>query len=483
LTSRLRLGVGTSISLDCLPTNEGLALIQHCAREKDLQIDDSQSQMIYQKTGGLPLAITYVVGQMAVYGVTLDVVSTQLTQTDNDFAGYCFVESIHKIKGQLAYSLLLILGLFEQSAPTEAIAYIAGEKATSRVIQQGLATLHRLSLVNLVQEYYDLHPLTRSYICTELSMNAQFEQESQKRWVDWYLNFLAPYGEKTWRDWQECAALEREWENIRKVVEWCREQDRYAEFKQLWQSLKGYTQSYGHWHERLSWLDWLATAATQREDWVTLADANYHTSRTLCLFNQPDQTEKAIALSQQSWNLASDPELQVDLTIHIAALYAQQHQLQQALQWLDQGESLLQQCLSATPLFYQQVDIDYYKAEIHLKTKEYEQAKELYLSALTKAELLNWERAVVYIKGWLSVIQIAQGNLNDAEQQLGWVLLQAKQANDKRCLSFCYKYLAILSQKCGKISATQHWAKLAKDGFSQLHMEHQAIEIPHFPNP
>lgn len=479
LTSRVRLGVGTAIFLGCLSFEDSLSLIQHFAQEKDVLISPDEAQKLYQQSGGLPLAIAYGMGQIAAYGVMPEGTSAYLVGTSSHFMQYCFAEAVQQIQGQAAYFLLMTMALFPQSVSHEALEFVAFGNVAPRDIEAGLATLYKLSLVESRHRYYDLHSLTRHYVSAELSMHPDFEQEARNRLVIWYLNFLQPYGKRNWRDWQEFSSLEQEWENLREVMAWCRAQERYDDFKQFWQQLKGYTQFYGHWHERLNWMDWLMVAARAREDWETLADALYHTSRTLYLFHQPEQTQTAINLNQQAWELAQTHNplsFQVDLMIHQAALCSQQQQFDQAVSWLNQAEGLFQE-FSGGHTTHQWVDIDYYKAEICLQRQEYQQAKQLYTEALKKAEEMGWQRAVAYTKGWLAVVAIAQKQFSEAEVLLNFVLLQARQHHDKRCLSFCQNYLAILEKERGNLSAAEHWAQSAKGGFNQLNMQHKVSEI------
>lgn len=480
LTSRTRTGLGTAIELDYLSRPDSLALMQHYAQEKGVRLSQTQAHIIHQKTGGLPLAMVYMISQIAVYDLTLEPVSLSLTQPDSDLIQYCFAEIVQPLKAEPAYTLLMALALFTGPASIEALHQIAFEQTDVNMTQKSLGILYRLSLVESAQERYDLHPLTRTYMGAELAMNPDFEQTARERWVRWYLSFLQPYTQQNWRDWQGYVSLEPEWENIRDVLEWCKAQNRYQEFKQLWQCLKGYTQNYGHWHERLIWMDWLIETAEHHADWTTLADALYHASRTLYLFNHPEQTQKAIALSQQAWQLSQSQDnwvFQTDLTIHLAALYVQQQQFEQAWNWLNQGETLLQQFDQPVTHLHPWLNIDYYKAEICLNTNDYKQAKHFYTQALQNAEAIEWQRAIVYIKGGLAVIAIAQNNLDEAEQLLNVVLRQAEQHQDKRCLSFCQSYFALLEQARGNVAATQHWARTAKANFTALYMKTKAAEM------
>lgn len=483
LTSRVRLGIGTTISLNCLSLDDGLALIQHYAEEKDVKISSAQAKFIYQQSSGLPLAIAYGVGQLAVYGSTPDITLTDLEEPCNDFMQYCFAEIVQQLAGQPTYTLLMVLALFPRLTSLKALEYVALINVDPKFVQAGLATLHRFSLIESRQGYF-LHPLTRTYINAELNKHPKFEQNVRNRWVDWYLNFLEPCLRTNWRDWQEFTALEQEWDNLKTVIEWCRVQERYDDFKRFWQQLKSYTQLQGYWYECISWTEWLMEASANRNDTETLIDTLYHNSRTHYLFNHPRHTETAEQLGYQALKIAQTQNnwsSQVNLTIHLAALCSQQQQFDQALNWLNQGESLLQQFAREDQSeVYQWIDINYYKAEIYLKNKHYQQAKQFYSNALKKAEIVGWKRAIAYTKGWLAAVAIAQGKWGEAEQLLNFVFAQARQHHDKRCLSICQSYWALLEKKRGNLTAAQQWARSAKAGFEQLNMDSKVIEMESF---
>lgn len=64
ITTRERIAL-LPISLRNLPLNDGLQLIQQQAGEKGISINDAESQLLYDRTGGIPLAIVYALGQVS----------------------------------------------------------------------------------------------------------------------------------------------------------------------------------------------------------------------------------------------------------------------------------------------------------------------------------------------------------------------------------------------------------------------------------
>jgi len=484
LTSRERSDLGTAIDLECLPVDEGIELIHHQTQEKGVQFAPDECQLLYHQTGGLPLAIVYAIGQVAVYGITVGEVLMQLGQSTSDLVRYCFEESIQQLQGQPAHLLLMVLTLFSTSAPRKALTQIALPETETAVSQAGLSKLYTLSLVMKPQpKRYSLHPLTREYVGAELDDNPTFEQEARNRWLAWYLDFIAPYRDTNWQDWQDYSPLEQEWDTLRTVVEWCKAQDRYLEFQQFWQCLKGYTFFRAHWHERLDWLDWFAIAAEQYGDPETIADALYHKSLTLWHIDESDKTGAALALAQQAWRIRAvqDQSFRCEVATHIAALYIRQQQFDEAQQWLNQGENVVERSANDKQIqLRQRCQISYRRAEIHLKTQDYEQAKTGYLKALKLSNKIHWRRGRHYIQGRLSAIAIAQGDLDEAERLLTSNIRAAEHNDDRRSLAFCQRSFALLEKAKANPPGSHRWAKLAKNNFECLNMTTKVLEMDTF---
>ena len=64
ITTRKQI-VFVPVRLASLPESDGLLLIQHEAQEKEVTLTQEESQELYKKTGGIPVAIHYAIGQLA----------------------------------------------------------------------------------------------------------------------------------------------------------------------------------------------------------------------------------------------------------------------------------------------------------------------------------------------------------------------------------------------------------------------------------
>lgn len=489
ITTRVRGAFGVRIYLECLHLNEGLRLIEHQAKEQSVLLKPTQFQGIYERTSGLPLGIVYAIGQLSVYGVSTDALATRLLQANSDLALYCFEDSVQRLRGQLAHHLLMGLALFVKSASLDAIEYITLPAADSSHdanpksldVLNALAQLYRLRLVIQREERYDMHPLTREYAFAELRTHPEFEQQARERWVSWYLNFAEPYRQHNWRQWHDYQEIDREWENLQAVIDWCIQQNRYDDIRRFWQQVKGYTYLHGYWHERLTWIDWLLQAAQQRQDKSAIAEALIDKGWTLTLMGKPEQLAEVDALFEQVSHLQDGENLwlQLELTIDRAVLSIHQRQFAQARYLLNQGRELLQRVQIEEPTAErQQIRIDYYEAEVWFGMGNYEQAKIGYQKALEQARTAQCQQLEVYILNWLADVALTgEGNLNDAEDLLKMSMPIALERKDKISIAFHKRSWAHLEKLRGNLAQFQNWAIEAKESFESLGMLAEAQEM------
>jgi LuxR family glucitol operon transcriptional activator len=473
-----------SIHLDPLPKIDAIELIEYQARQKGVRLSLEESQTLYQETGGIPAAIVYAIGQLAV-GYLFKRVLPRLTLAKSDFSRIYFESSMNMIEGQSAHRLLMALAMFPKSASEDAIAYVAG-MADPMITADGLAQLQQLSLVRYRQGRYDMLPLTRGYAIAQLETHPDFKQEARNRWVSWHLKFAQENGDKDWQEWNEYQQLEAEWENLIEVIEWCIAQDRYADVRRFWQFVKCYSYARGRecdrltdWNTPLEWTDWLIQAAERHQDWSTALEVMVDQGRKLVLKGQTKHLERAESLLIKAWSLRQHQDVasQLELSIQIAILYIHQQQFTQATGWLHQAKEMLEIAHKPEPEAIRSlIHIFYYQGEIYYKTKDYIQAKTLFQQVLEQAKKINWQRAIYLAKDWLADIAIAQGNLDEA-QPLLIEGLQAAQKNQDKCrAAYTKRSLARLEETRGNLDAAYTFATEAKAEFESLGMIPEAEE-------
>jgi LuxR family glucitol operon transcriptional activator len=324
IASRVRLGLeGEAIALKPLTAEESTHLIKHQANKQNLAIKAEQINQIQRTAKGLPLAIAYLVGY---FSINEEIVPKEPI-ADSELALYCFERAISQLRTiPNAYQLLLSLSLFPDGGSFNAISHLI-DTLNKDAIASSLQELHRRTLTfSLAPERYGLHSLTQEYVLKELNQQPQLAQTLRDRWLNWYLDFAAPYNAVYWQEWQEDGLLSIEWENLRSVVDWCIQQQDYESVLHFWQCLKGFTLHNGYWQDRQEWLSWLESAAQEREDLAIVAELKYHNSYTLAFIDESDASGKAICLALEAWKMQEHlkVEVQFDLAMYIAALYIRQ---------------------------------------------------------------------------------------------------------------------------------------------------------------
>ena len=478
LTSRIRLGIGKAIELDYLATQPGYAFIEHQSRDKLVKCDINQLREIYQLSGGLPLAMTYIVGHLSVYHQLPQLGQSRLTQRPHELAQYCAEASLNKLQDKQAYDLLLATTLFVDKIPIKATAHVANLSTSLAETYQKFKILYELSLVSkLDQTFYSMHSLTHDYMRMKLDENLEFKHQAQKRWVEWYLQILSPFA-ADWLDWQDDDILQQDWTNIRTVVEWCMEEGHYQQVWQAWQGLRSYTLYRGYWDERKAWMEWLAQQAQRLDDYAALTKALYYQGQTLAHLDETDASGKALSLFEQAWSSreAVSPEFQFEIVSYLIALSLRQNRLHEAQTWLAQGQALLDEIVDKYPLHLrQQCQVYYLRAEHHFRRHQYEAARREYTNALELAEATQWKRLTAYIKGWIARLLLAQDDYDNAANFLAESLSAAKRHRDKRSSAQCYYTFAQIAKGREDTEQLKDWVALAHQEFQQLGMEKEAI--------
>jgi LuxR family glucitol operon transcriptional activator len=478
------------VRLSSMPEQDGLSLIQHEAAEKGVLLDESDRLLLYQATGGIPVAISYAIGLLA-NGFSLPEILQTLAHPSGNVAKFCFETSVQLLREQPAHHLLMTLALFPSAALQDALGQVATPQLEVDSLQQNLARLRGLSLVQQDQHRYSMLPLTREYALAELNAHPGFAQAARQRWVDWYLNFSALYIRFDSGEWMGCSLddLEIEWQNLQAVMDWCMATGCYSEALQLWNNLKAYTQVRGRhlsqlgcWSDRLTWTSWLMQVAEQRGDWQVFTQMILDHAWTLTTLGNPRQLKTAEDLLMQAWELRHHQSMifQVDLSRSIAISLIQQQQFAEAQTWLHQAETLLLQAeLDITEQSRQRVQIQYYQGEIYFKMADYEQAKAIFINALNVADQIDWVRAKFMIQNWLAEIAIHQKQFEDAQCLLIDGLHVAESNQDKTRIAYCQRSLAKLAQAQRHQSDAIHWATKALENFKELGMIPEVDETQH----
>jgi NB-ARC domain len=463
------------ISLQNLTLEDGLQLIQQQAEDKSTNINEDDSRVLYERTGGVPLAIVYAIGQVSS-GYSLNSVLERLASASGDVARFCFKQSVQGVRGQPAHKLLMSLAIFPNFPVQIAVAEVSGLIATDPdSVNDGLAHLQKLSLVNLNPETkrYELLSLTREYALAELATDSVFERQARQRWVKWYLDFAHRYAGEDWENRINYKELKKEEGNLRSVLYWCRDQNHYEEVRELWLLLNHYANLYAYWDDRLDWLQWLIEQSQLRGDWSSLVKVMLRKTWLLIRECSLQSLQEADEMLQRAWVLKNNADLcvQADLAESFARLRIRQEDYIDARIWLDREQELVTQAdLEEQKHIRYYIPVLYHHAIIFYQENNYSEAKSFFQSVMDSARRINWYRVINSAQNWLADIAIKQGDRDSAQLLLTEGLTVAESSENKRRLARYQASLALWEKKWGSTQKASKLVAKAMDIFKHLGM-------------
>ncbi|MCB8985834.1 MAG: ATP-binding protein, partial [Ardenticatenaceae bacterium] len=241
VTTRYRLDASYPIRLQGMPWRKAKELIKNEAAARNLYLTDKEMRLLFELTGGVPLAIVWSMGQIG-YGYIVSSVLKKLSSPNNEIVQYCFENSIEQIKTKPAYQLLLALSLFVTSASRQMLGKITQLSESDR--DEGLVQLERLSLVNKSitqddednqsaklsepgnqsgsQSRFSLLPLTTNYARARLIDEPTKEKLFHYRWIEDILEFIDLQRKK---GYSTLDSVRLEVDNTLAAIDWCWDED------------------------------------------------------------------------------------------------------------------------------------------------------------------------------------------------------------------------------------------------------------------
>jgi len=221
VTSRERVTEGQIIRLQGLSAEESNALLKWDAQQKNIQLTHDQNKHLVDLTGGLPLALLWVQGQIAVLGYSVTQVLDKLKLDANiPILQYCFNHSWNLLRNNNENKLLFILALLPEAVSRDALQEISGIDDDDD-LDVALSDLLQLTLVEHEphRSYFNILPLTRRYIRTQFGSDRKFIKQAELKIAQHYVKLLAQKSSfKEWRGYDELL-LDRN--NILSAAQWC----------------------------------------------------------------------------------------------------------------------------------------------------------------------------------------------------------------------------------------------------------------------
>jgi len=221
VTSRERVTEGQIIRLQGLSFEESNALLEWDAQQKNIQLTKDQNKYLVDLTGGLPLALLWVQGQIAVLGYSVTQVLDKLKLDANiPILQYCFNHSWNLLRHNNEKKLLFILAILPDAVARDALKEISGIDDDDD-FDNAISDLLQLTLIEHEpdRDYFSILPLTRRYIRTQFTGDRKFIQQAELKTAQYYVRLLSQKSD--FKEWREFDSLLLDRNNILSVAQWC----------------------------------------------------------------------------------------------------------------------------------------------------------------------------------------------------------------------------------------------------------------------
>ena len=435
ITSRERVSEGQIIRLQGLSFEESNALLEWDAQQKNIHLTKDQNKYLVELTGGLPLALLWVQGQIAVLGYSVTQVLDKLSlDTDIPILQYCFNHSWNLLRHNNEKKILFALALQPEAVSRTALKEITGiDDADS--FDNAISDLLQLSLIDHEsdKDYFSILPLTRRFIRTQFASDRKFIKQAELKIAQYYVKLLGQKsGFKEWRGYEDLL-LDRN--NILSVAQWCyktvqRKQNSAASLPKQTRSIAEFLVQIGiqlgsvlwqraFWYDRMTLAHAALSAAKLLTDWKSVS--TFARNISWIYFYQGDYL-RALRWSEES--LLATTKTEDDLLI--AAAKRSLGTVELRLGNFARSETLLKEVLQTTEK-YANDDYGIYSkgfAQYGLGDLEYERgdiqaAKKWYLKALD-----TWQdpvrkdpvRHVSYALNGLGFVALKEKNYEEAKR-------------------------------------------------------------------
>ena len=434
ITSRERVSEGQIIRLQGLSFEESNALLEWDAQQKNIHLTQDQNKYLVELTGGLPLALLWVQGQIAVLGYSVTQVLDKLSlDTDIPILQYCFNHSWNLLRHSNEKKLLFVLALQPEAVSRAALKEITGIEDADQ-FDIGISDLLQLSLIDHESgnDYFSILPLTRRFIRTQFASDRKFIKQAELKIAQYYVKLLEQKsGFKEWRGYEDLL-LDRN--NILSVAQWCyksvqkkqngpgsltKQTKNIAEILvQIGIQLGSVLWQRAYWYDRMTLAHAALSAAKLLSDWKSVS--TFARNISWIYFYQGDYL-RALHWSEES--LLATTKTEDDLLI--AAAKRSLGTVEMRLGHFDRSESLLKDVLKTTEN-YASDDYGIYSkgfAQYGLGELAYERGHILAAKAWYQKALDTWQdpvrkdpvRHISYALNGLGFVALREKRYEDAK--------------------------------------------------------------------
>src|SRR6266487_3330013 len=393
ITSRERVSEGHVIRLQGLSFEESNALLEWDAQQKNIHLTQEQSKYLVDLTGGLPLALLWVQGQIAVLGYSVTQVLDKLSlDADIPILQYCFNHSWNLLGQSDAKKLLFILALQPDPVSRDALQEIAGILTKERFGNE-ISQLLQLSLIDHEhdKDYFSILPLTRRFVRTQFISDRKYIKQAELKITQYYVKLLSQ--KSSFKEWRSYDDLLLDRNNILSVAQWCYKSVQMKQTK-AGASLAKQTKNIAEILVQIG--SQFGSVLWQRAYWydrMTLAHAALHAAQLI-----------------SDWKSVST------FARNISWIYFYQGDYLRALHWAE--ESLLATTKTEDELLIAAAKRSL--GTVELRLGNFDRAEELLQDVLKTIEGFASDDYGIYSKGFaqygLGDLEYERGNINEAKQ-------------------------------------------------------------------
>lgn len=398
ITSRERVSEGQVIRLPGLSEEESGALLEWDAQQKNIHLTQDQNKYLVNFTGGLPLALLWVQGQIAVLGYSVTHVLDKLSlDADIPILQYCFNHSWNLLGNSDARKLLFALALQPDPLSRSALQEIAGI-LTNEHLGNEISHLLQLSLIehNHDRDAFSILPLTRRFVRTQFGSDRKFIKQAELKIAQYYVKLLSQ--KSSFREWRSYDDLLQYRNNILSAAQWCYKtlQKKQGRSGALTRQNKGIAEmlvtigtQFGsvlwqraYWYDRMTLAHAALHAAKLTSDWKSVS--TFARNISWIYFYQGDHL-RALHWAEESLSATTQTEDE----LLIAAAKRSLGTVELHLGHFDRSETLLQDVLKTSEKFagddygiYSKGFAQYGLGELEYERGNIQAAKEWYQKAL-----------------------------------------------------------------------------------------------------
>ncbi|CAG0933081.1 hypothetical protein TFLX_02888 [Thermoflexales bacterium] len=247
VTTRHRIDVAYPVRLLGMPWKDAQKLIEHeCDKKSVIPLATEDARRLYERTGGVPLAIVWSIAQMGL-GSTVEIVLRKLAEPINDIAKFCFDRAFEIMSRRLyAGEILRSLALFATDASRDALGVVADVKELD--LDEALAGLDQLSLINKSGSRFSLLPLTRHFVLAHLAQEPETEARLRRRQVEYYTNLIQQH---SWSASPYRQLINDELFNFGAVLNYLAERGEFLTVVDIFNGYYPFLWRQGHWTQAI----------------------------------------------------------------------------------------------------------------------------------------------------------------------------------------------------------------------------------------